>query len=338
MTSNNLSVLRLFAASMVLYGHSFIFLGQQEPLFLSWLPLGPLGVFIFFVISGYLISESWDRDPHLLRFFQRRLLRIIPGLTICILLTIFFFGPIFTTLPLKTYFIDKHTYGYLQNIVLHIVYYLPGVFEHNRVANAVNGSLWSLPVEFLMYIVVAAIGVMSGNRWVFAALAVISAATCLLWAQVSKEMVVIYNFDLRQGFLCGTYFWVGACVYKFKIRPYLTLPVGMLSIFIMLCLEPWTDLLANASWILLPIVVLTFGFAYSPWLSRLTVRGDYSYGIYIYSFPIQQAVVYIEPQIEIRAYLLLCMSLTLICAIASWHWVERPAMSLKPRHRGSAMT
>ncbi len=331
MPPNNLNMVRLAAASMVLYGHSFIFLGQREPLFLSWVPLGPLGVFIFFTISGYLVSESWDRDPHLGRFFQRRLLRILPGLVVCILLSMLVLGPLLTTLPLREYFTHKYTWGYLQNIALHIVYYLPGVFEHNRVANATNGSLWSLPVEFLMYILVACLGTLHGNRWLTAALALFSAAISLFWAQVSQEMLVVYNFDLRQAFICGTYFWMGACFFKFDLKRYLTLSNAMLALFAMLCLEPWTRQLAMASWILLPIVVLAFGFAYSPTLDKLTGPGDYSYGIYIYAFPIQQAVVYLWPNMATVPYLLVCMLGALTFAILSWHWVEHRALAHKPR-------
>jgi peptidoglycan/LPS O-acetylase OafA/YrhL len=330
MTPNNLGAVRLTAAWMVLYGHSFVFLGQHEPLFLSWLPLGPLGVFIFFTISGYLVSESWDRDPNLIRFFQRRLLRILPGLAVCILLTVLVLGPFFTTLPISEYLAHKHTLGYLQNIALHIVYYLPGVFEHNRVANAVNGSLWSLPVEFLMYITLALVGVLHGKRWTMALLAVASVVCCILWAHVTTEMLVVYNFDLRQAFICGTYFWVGATFQKFGIQRHLSLSAGMLALFAMLCLEPWTQLLAWGSWVLLPIAVLAFGLADSPILVRLTRSGDYSYGIYIYAFPVQQAVVYLYPQIGIVTYLLVCTALTLILAIFSWHLIERRALSLKP--------
>jgi peptidoglycan/LPS O-acetylase OafA/YrhL len=331
MNLNNLDAVRLAAAGMVLYGHSFIFLGLPEPLFLSWLPLGPLGVYLFFTISGFLVSQSWDRDPHLLRFFQRRLLRILPGLAICTILSVLVLAPLLTTLPLQDYFTNKQTWGYLQNIALHIVYYLPGVFENNRIANVVNGSLWSLPVEFLMYIVLAVVCVLQGNRWSIAALAVVSATTSLLWAQVSTEMLVVYNFDLRQAFFCGTYFWVGAIFHKFNLQRYLTPSVGMLAIFAMLCLEPWTRQLAVASLILLPIVVLAFGLTYSPWLARLTSSGDYSYGVYIYAFPIQQTVVYLWPQIGIGSYLLVCFSITFILAVLSWHLVERPALFLKPR-------
>lgn len=329
-TKNNLDIIRLAAAGMVLYSHSFSLLGLREPLFLSWLPFGPLGVFIFFIISGYLVSESWERDPNLLRFFQRRLLRIIPGLVVCIFLSVFLLGPLLTTYSLKDYFSNPHTRGYLQNIFLHIVYYLPGVFEKNHHANAVNGSIWSLPVEFLMYIAIAFVGILNGKRWITAALALSSAVTCLLWAQVSQEMLVVYNFDVRQVFICGTYFWVGACIQRFRLKSHFTLPAGMLAMFLMLGLEPWTHALSWASWLLLPIVVLTFGFAHSPLLSRITGSGDYSYGIYIYAFPIQQTVVYIWPSIEIGVYLLVCTLATYVLAVLSWHLVERRALIFKP--------
>lgn len=240
-------------------------------------------------------------------------------------------GPLLTTLSLREYFTNTHTWGYLQNIALHIVFYLPGVFENNHIANAVNGSLWSLPIEFLMYIILAVVGVMRGNRWVIALLAVSSMAVCLLWAQVTEDMLVFYNSDLRQVFICGTYFWVGTCIQKFNLKSHLTLSAGMLALFTMLCLEPWTRQLSIASWVLLPIIVLTFGFAYSPWLSRLTHSGDYSYGIYIYAFPIQQTVAHLWPQIGIGAYLLICTGGTLVFAILSWHLIEARALALKPR-------
>ena len=327
---NNLDFVRLVAAGLVLYGHSFVFLGQREPLFLSWLPLGPLGVYIFFTISGYLVSQSWDRDPHLVRFFARRALRIFPGLAVCVVLSILVLGPALTTLPLGDYFRNPHTLGYLQNIALHIVYHLPGVFSENRVPHAVNGSLWSLPVEFLMYIVVSIVGVLRGGRWTALAIAAGSALFTVFWAQVSAEMLVIYNFDLRQAFICGTYFWAGAVFHKFGLARWFTLPAALGALVVLLCLEPWRPLLQIASWVLLPLTVLAFGLASSPALETLTRRGDYSYGIYIYAFPVQQSVEYLWPGVSLLPYLLICSTITLGLAVLSWHGVERPAMRLKP--------
>jgi peptidoglycan/LPS O-acetylase OafA/YrhL len=327
---NNLDVLRLFAALLVLIGHSYIFLGRPERLFLGMTPLGPVGVYIFFIISGYLVTASWDRDPQLSRYFARRLLRIIPGLAVCIVLSIFVLGPLMTTLPLKTYFGQSTTYAYFSNVVLFITYYLPGVFATSRVPNAVNGSLWSLPVEFTMYIVVAILGVTRANRWVYLGVGVLSALACYFWAW-QHDMYVVYRFDARQLFICGTFFWAGAIFFKFDLVRRLSTTAVALAFTALLFLEPFPPLLATLQWVLLPVVVLAFGFAFSPLLARLTATGDYSYGIYIYAFPIQQSVAYLLPGMPIGRYMLLCVALTFAAAILSWHLVEKRALAFKPR-------
>jgi len=329
--NNNMDLVRLIAAWLVLYGHSFVFLGlrESEPLFLSCLSLGPLGVFIFFTISGYLVTESWHRDPHLGRFFVRRSLRIFPGLTVCILLSVMVLVPLLTTLPLRDYLEHQHTRRYLCNIGLYISYHLPGVFETNLLPNAVNGSLWSLPVEFLMYVVVAILGILSRNRWVYVVLALGSASVSYFWAQ-HANLIAIYAFDLRQVFLCGTYFWFGALFWAFDLKKYLSLSIVVLAFITLLCLEPWHELLRVAFWVLLPIIVLSFGLSYSPVLTWPTRTGDYSYGFYIYAFPIQQTVVYLIGDIHLGPYLIICTGLTLGCAVLSWHLIERRALGLKP--------
>jgi peptidoglycan/LPS O-acetylase OafA/YrhL len=119
--TNNLTALRWLAALMVLYGHAFVFLGQHEPLFLGMMPLGPLGVWIFFSISGYLIMQSWTHDPHLLRFLAKRALRIFPALIVCILLSILLLGPGLTTLDLGAYFKSPITWSYLDNIAIQFI-------------------------------------------------------------------------------------------------------------------------------------------------------------------------------------------------------------------------
>jgi peptidoglycan/LPS O-acetylase OafA/YrhL len=332
MKHNNLHVVRLMAAFLVLFGHSFVFLGMREPLFLSWLPLGPLGVYTFFIISGYLVSASWDRDPNLWRYFARRGLRIFPALAMCVVLSVLVFGPLLTTLSLQDYFANPHTLGYLRNIGLYITYYLPGIFETNRVPNAVNGSLWSLPVEFTMYIMVGILGLIGSNRWVFLALGLMSAIINVCWAWETDKMWVVYAFDLRQVFICGTYFWAGALFFKFNCRRYFSLSGTLMAAAALLCLEPWAHVLQIAAWILLPVVVLSFALSHSPLLERLTRNGDYSYGFYLYAFPVQQAVVYLYPKIKIVEYVAVCSVVTLFFAVLSWHMIERRVLLLKPRH------
>lgn len=330
MRNNNLNILRLIGACLVLYGHSFAFLGLNGPVFLSWLPMGPLGVFIFFTISGYLITESWDHDPNLGRFLARRALRIFPALIVCVILTVFLLGPILTTHSYKEYFTDKHTWGYLRNTALYISYYLPGVFENNKYPYAVNGSLWTLPIEFFMYFIVAIAGVISRNRWFFAMLAFTFAIITFLWATKTTEMFVVYASDFRQVFICGTYFLVGAVFYKFNLQRYFSITLVTTALIAMICLEPYTNLLQILGWLLLPTVVLAFGFSYSPILNLLTRGGDYSYGIYIYAFPVQQTIVYYYPDIQLVPYILVCIFLSYFFASLSWHLIEKRALRFKP--------
>ena len=326
---NNLTALRWLAASLVLYGHSFVFLGLPEPLFMQWVPLGPLGVYIFFAISGYLVTQSWDRDPHLFRFLQRRALRIFPGLVVCTFLCVMVLGPLLTTLDLKTYFTNEHTRGYFTNIALYITYHLPGVFATNRLANAVNGSLWSLPVEFFMYLLLAFLGLCRINKWGMAVVALLFMAVNLLWAMQTPDLVVVYRTDARQVAFCGVYFFMGTAIYKFNVQRWFSVSNVCIALIIWLAFSFNRDYFNIASWLILPFVVMAFGLSKHTFLSKLTPT-DYSYGIYIYSFPVQQTVASFWPSLPLGQYVLLVGLGTLALAAASWHWVEKPALSFKP--------
>lgn len=331
---NNLTFLRLFAAALVLYGHAFVFLGQPEPLFIGFHSLGPLGVWIFFAISGYLISQSWERDPDFFRFLIRRALRIFPALIVCTLVTIFIFGPALTTLTTTEYFKNPATWGYLHNIALHTTFYLPGVFEHNRVPNAVNGSLWSLPAEFSMYMALAFLGILRWRRWGWLLLTIALAALNLLWLPKATEMLVIYRTDMRQLVICGIFFWVGASYQRYHVERWFTLTNAVLALIIWLSLTRWPTAFVIGGWFLLPFAVLSFGLARGSVLGKLN-NFDYSYGIYIYAFPVQQTLALFWPNMDVWLHVFLAFSISLALAAASWHWVEQKALSFKPKTRST---
>jgi peptidoglycan/LPS O-acetylase OafA/YrhL len=335
---NNLTALRWFAAGLVLYGHAFVFLGLPEPLFLQWVPMGPLGVYIFFAISGYLVAQSWERDPQVLRFLAKRALRIFPGLVVCTLLSVVVLGPLLTTLDASTYWRNEHTRGYFTNIALYITYHLPGVFAGNRLPHAVNGSLWSLPVEFFMYVLLALLGLLATvfkpaskrlMAWAGGAMALVFMLLATFWASTATEALVVYRTDLRQVPLCGVYFLVGASLFGFKLHKYFTLSNVLLALVLWLCLGVQPQWFAMAAWVVLPFVVLAFGLAHHPWLVRMHAH-DYSYGIYIYAFPVQQTLVSFWPQMPLLVYLLSSFVITVALAALSWHLVEKPALKLKP--------
>jgi peptidoglycan/LPS O-acetylase OafA/YrhL len=145
-------------------------------------PLHTLGVYIFFIISGYLITKSWLRAARLAHYLRNRLLRILPGLFAVVLFSVFTLGPVASTLSTAHHFDDDGTWRYLLNMALRPVYVLPGVFEVLPHPRSVNGSLWTLPVEFFCYLIVPVIlSLPARARWVGAAIfGVVSIAMELL--------------------------------------------------------------------------------------------------------------------------------------------------------------
>jgi peptidoglycan/LPS O-acetylase OafA/YrhL len=164
---NNFDLIRLFAAALVVFSHSCILTDgnySHEPLSIltgGSYALGRIAVDIFFVISGFLITMSFESTNSLPNFLWKRCLRIFPALIVLLFLTTFIIGPIATALPLHEYFSRDDTYAYLTNVRLfRLQYSLPRVFENNPYPNAVNGSLWTLAYEFVCYLLVAILGVL----------------------------------------------------------------------------------------------------------------------------------------------------------------------------------
>lgn len=327
---NNLNLLRLFAASLVVFGHAFVFLGKTGPDLLGFHP-GALGVYIFFCVSGFLVAQSWDRDPDFKRFMARRALRIFPALVVCVLATVLILGPLFSSLGWQAYFRSPDTWGYLRNIGLYIVYSLPGVFTENCYKNAVNGSLWTLPVEFAMYLILAVSSLIVRNRLFCAFLAVVWCFVSFLWAKESGSMYVVYGTDLRQLFMCGVYFWIGASVNRAGLQRFLNMKVAACALLLHFLVAPYPSFSFVSNWFIIPILALSFGLRPAiPAVSKLLQNRDYSYGIYIYAFPVQQSIACLYPHMSIAPYLVLSAVLIVFCASLSWHLVEKPFLSLKP--------
>lgn len=84
-------------------------------------------------------------------YFRARCLRILPPLWMVVLLSVFILGPVMTKLSAGEYFASGITWTYLRNLILVPTHPLPGVFE-GHLTSSVNGSLWTLPLEFICYI------------------------------------------------------------------------------------------------------------------------------------------------------------------------------------------
>ena len=332
---NSLDALRLGAAFLVLYSHQHAILGLPEPSFLGWNTWGGAGVSVFFVLSGYLVWSSWLRDRRVVPFLVRRGLRIFPALWVVVALSVFVLGPWTSALGVAEYFRHPSTWRYLGNAGLAVVYRLPGVFSANALPEIVNGSLWSLPVEFMCYLVLAAIGwglfqvrkrhalVLAGVWWLTIGLASFAPQ---MWGVVYTphfEMVVLF----AAGVLYGQ--WRSEPFNRFEW----TAVLGGLVLFALLGSRGHE----RAAMLLVALALVHGAACWAGWAGLGTRLGDLSYGVYIYAFPVQQALAHAARSKAWPFALALVVSstVTLLLALVSWHGVEKRALAFKPRARGS---
>lgn len=313
---NNFDFLRFVAATIVTFYHSApLSLGDSVPPLLGF--DGSIGVGIFFIISGYLITQSFLNRPDLLFFLKSRLLRLVPALTVVVLITVFVLGPLITTESIISYFSQQLTIQYLQNVLpFNHIDRLPGVFVGNAYKGAVNGSLWTIPYELKCYIMVAILGIVGLLRLKFIAVLIFIIAL----------FYPFQNPDL--GEFLG-YFSAGMLCYHFKEylfeEKYSSIIAVMLLMVVMLSPK------------IFPLSVICWGFItifialnQNIEMGNFGKYGDFSYGIYIYSFPIQQLVTfYFGGAMNPYANFFISYPIALLFAILSWNLIEKPALSLK---------
>lgn len=335
--TNNFDALRLLAASAVIFGHAHPLTATPD-LGLLGSSVQAIAVKVFFVISGYLIYTSWALQPNLLAYLGKRALRIFPALIVICLLTIFVFGPLFTDLSPSQYFGYRHTYFYLVNIALHPVYDLPGLFQNNPYPIAVNGSLWSLPVEFSMYLILPCVllfqkrvGSQSTLTWFTAILCIAS----IWYVRIRQPQVhpVFYGTDLISLLDVAPYFFLGAMIRDLKLGEFLDPAFGLFLIVAFSLIQPTGRVSTEfALYLLVPYVTLSVALNANTLLCRVGKHGDFSYGIYLYGFLFQQIVNKLgHGQLSPWENTLLSFPPTLIFAVLSWHLVEKPMLSLKPK-------
>lgn len=325
---NNFDFLRLFAAYLVLFSHQFALTGQSEPgIDLGFHGFGRLGVLIFFSISGYLVAQSWDRDPSIWRFLAKRVLRIWPGLIVVIALAALLLGPMVSTVPVDQYFLDSKTWDFFRTLKLTAIRYeLPGVFSENPFPKAVNGSLWTLPIEFRWYLILLALGVVGLLR--HRSLILISVLAFAVFVFVIYDSQ--HNSHRKFSLEFGAFFCYGVCLHYFRdfwatrIRPIL-FTLGVAGAVLFAIGQEYAAL-----FLILPALVICFGTASTPFFRRAGRFGDISYGVYIYAFPVQQTVVlFAGDHLNIWSLMAISATITLVFALLSWHMVEGPALRLK---------
>lgn len=327
--SDNFLLLRILAASMVIYGHAraiapavdgediFVRLGLGEY-------SGDIAVNIFFLVSGFLVTGSLMRQRNLLNFFKLRALRLVPGYAVNVLLLATVVGSIMTTLPVGEYLYRQEVWDYVyKNMRLSsdMVWKLPGVFETNAKTATINGSQWTLPAETRMYVLLGVAGLVG----VFASLRV---ATIAVLGVVAIGALYPHYLPLHQDwFRLGFYFALGVLIYLHRE----SIRVGYIMLIGLVLLAVLTKHLPTYS-LTFPLALSCFVFVFAymtpvvGWLERF---GDPSYGIYLWGWPCQQLVAFFYPSAGLLIHVGLATTMAIIIGYASWHMVEKHALKLK---------
>ena len=311
----------------MIVGHAWPLTGTAHAPEVGGIRIHHLAVFVFFATSGYLISQSWMRSPSVGRFLAARALRIFPALAVVVVLTITVVGPLATTVPLGAYAQSPVTWGYLQNLTLAAVYELPGVFEMNPIP-VVNGSLWTLGPEFICYLCVMLLGLILTRNPIVRSVLLTLLCVGLWLSPLGRETLAPTAM---------VFFGVGAVLASID-RPLPLWPV-LPAIVVWLgvhALAP--DASLALAWLVVPLAVIAVGATSTPLVRRTGRFGDYSYGIYLWAFPIQQLVVGFAPRLPLWLDIVIVASVTTAIAAASWHLVEKRALALKPQEPKIART
>jgi peptidoglycan/LPS O-acetylase OafA/YrhL len=297
-----------------------------------WYHFGTLTVAAFMAMSGFFVMKTWERDPNLVRYWTRRLLRIMPGLFAVVLVSAFVLGPLVTTRGASDYLTDSRTWSFLwHNALLFPQQYdLPGVFTDNAYPVAVNGSLWCLPVEVLGYALVTVVGLLGINKRRYLIFAIAVPLGALLVLNVNDvirlpDTTLLLLTDPLLQYLAIYAMGIAAWLYRDKI------PLSWWGVAAGVLVEwlvypgPVADITRA---ITVPYAVLTIGTKLPSWLclpNWLTVA---SFGVFLYGFPVEQTLAWLgadSPWEVIGAG----VPIALLLGLASWHLVEKQGLRLR---------
>jgi len=326
--NNNITLIRLALASMVIMHHTYPINPVSPHVDLTqWIApsdsSGSFAVKVFFFFSGLLIVNSLMHRQNTVHYWSHRVLRIFPGLLFVLLVSAFVIGPIFTDNDLHHYFFDKETYKYVfKNLLLNTRYSLPGVFLHNPMANAVNGSLWSLAWEFKCYIITYLVYLLSFKkyfRWVATVCFLLIAVQIVCWNY-------LFCYDLHWDPYYPFYYFLGGIValHADSISLNMKTLLGTFSLAVIgyFLGNPYNTILIMSFYSLLLLWL-----ASTPLLLKFNMKTDVSYGVYLWGFIVQQSLHSLFPHWGSYLHLLFALVISILMGTISWFLVEKPSLN-----------
>ncbi|MBC7761029.1 MAG: acyltransferase [Candidatus Saccharibacteria bacterium] len=346
---NSLGFIRLVLASLVIFDHAFPLGGYGADIFYTLThgqaSLGSIAVAGFFAISGYLIAKS-GMSADVVQFMWRRFLRIFPAYWAVLLLTAFVVAPIIWVTQgdsLGSYFqlapngpVNYFTANWTLNIGTYGIYdILTDTTPYGRQihGSAFNGSIWTLIYEWYCYLLVAvfvAFGILKRARVVVPIVTVFLFVLFIFYnvSQPTVSALIPWLSDPYRIQLTLTFMY-GAClaVYSKKI-PYSD-GLGILSGLVMIFTLRYGgfSVVGTAAG---AYFIMYLGARLPRVLQRVGAKNDYSYGVYIYGFLVEQVLAHVGwYKLGYFPYTIIALIISLGCAWLSWHVIEKRAMALK---------
>lgn len=287
--SNNLNLVKFIAALFVIISHAYPLCKGAEyndilsDLSRNSIAFGSLAVAIFFMSSGFFVTKSLLKSKDSKKYLHNRFIRIFPPLWFTLLVCILVCGLFFSTYNLGKYFWSIDFLKYCLNFILIPIHNLPGVFMNNIYPGVVNGPLWTLPIEFVCYLVLLLaykLNLVNKKSYKYVALLVIVAFVGINLIPLSIKGYIQPCFL----FFWGSFYWI----YRDKITMNNTYFLISLVAFVLLIVLGYGHV---ASFLFVPYLTLYIAFCLPQCNNRLASLGNLSYDIYLCGWPIQQMII-----------------------------------------------
>lgn len=324
--NNNLDLIRIILACLVIVGHSDVINGSGsywiDPVqhFFKFTYAGAFAVKLFFFISGLVVTNSYLSKKSAIYFIISRVFRIMPALLFVLILTVFLFGIFLTKFDTYDYLIRLDYLRYIRhNLVFYSDYILPGVFTENLYPNIVNGSFWSLRYEVGCYIVLLFLFVLLGKKSKYYIL--IPILLIFIDTLLPTRFILGFIDNNPEKYLLPISFAYGAffAIMSDKININIYVVIFSLLAYIIFKDTIYADLIflfASCN-ILIYISSRTF-------ILKLKPKYDISYGIYLWGFLVQQTIFHFFGHFYIGFHCLLAIVLSVILALITFIYIERP--------------
>jgi peptidoglycan/LPS O-acetylase OafA/YrhL len=350
LNKNNFDFLRFCLAVAVIYSHCFVIfhgvMNDTEPVSIfthNQVDLGTIAVCFFFVISGFLIVKSFEHSSNKFEYLIKRILRICPGFFAAFLISVFVLGTL-GAINSSDNKLQQWKF-YLQSLPgKRIVWQLftleapkdAKTFLTNPLPKMINESLWTIQYEFACYLLVPLLSVTEVIKRKWLAVAFFLTSYVLLVLQTihfititdnERNWIFLYPSELPLLLSC---FFAGSCIYFF--RQYIKRnTLLILFAIILILLASWRG---NGINLLLPIAgtYILFSFVYHPRVKfyDFAKRGDFSYGLYLYGWAVQQLIMYFFAKHPGANYLFfIAFPISFLMAYFSWHIIENPFLKVK---------